>query len=174
MIDERMVLYDLTPLTGRKASADRTVVIMTWDVNYLLARVLLLSLLPAVLLGAIAYPLLHSYAVFVVLATEALFTVVFYARSSTGLQLRVWRRLWNKSRANLGRVYLRNVPVGTGAPAIVMLTQASVPNPHIPDITDGEVFGPTPAAPDPEPVALRPAPPRRVGQVDHDWYAGAT
>ena len=77
---------------------------------------ILLSLLPSILVGAVLYPFLHSYVIFVVLLVETAFTVIFYARSSTGLQLRVWRRLWNKSRANLGKVFLRNVPIDTGAP----------------------------------------------------------
>lgn len=166
----RMIFYDLTPLTGRRAAADRTVVIMSYDVSYLLARVVLLSLIPAMLAGAVFYPFLHSYAVFVVLLVETALTVVFYARSSTGLQLRVWRRLWNKSRANLGKVFLRNVPVDTGAPAVVMLTQASMPNPLATSVSDADVFGPAPTGPLPPPEPLRPAPPRMTGPADQDWY----
>ena len=166
----RMEFYDLTPLTGRRASADRTVVIMSYDINYLLARVILLSLLPSVLAGAIVYPLVHSYAILVVLLVETTLTVVFYARSSTGLQLRVWRRLWNKSRANLGKVFLRNVPVDTGAPPVVMLTQASMPNPVATTVTDADVFGETPAGVAAPPKQLRPAPERRTDIVADDWY----
>lgn len=166
----RMIFYDLTPLTGRRATADRTVVIMSYDINYLLARVVLLSLLPAMAVGAITYPLLHSYAIFVVLIVETALTVIFYARSSTGLQLQIWRRLWNKSRANLGKVFLRNVPVDTGAPPVVILTQASMPNPLATAVSDAEVFGATPVGVLPEPKPLQPAPERLTGAVDHDWY----
>ena len=69
-----MLLYDLTPLTGRKSATGRTVVIMSYDINYLLARVLLLSLLPALMVGALVYPLLHSYAIIAVLLAELAFT----------------------------------------------------------------------------------------------------
>ena len=166
----RMMLYDLTPLTGRKATADRTVVVMSYDMNYLLARVILLSLLPSMAVGAVLYPLLHTYAILVVLIAEAVLTVIFYTRSSTGLQLRIWRRLWNKSRANLGRIYLRNVPVDTGAPPVVLLTQASMPNPLTISISDAEVFGATPVGVLPEPKPLRPAPPRLTDPANPDWY----
>src|SRR3954451_22244497 len=166
----RMIFYDLTPLTGRRATADRTVVVMSYDVNYLLARVILLSLLPAVVAAAVFYPLLHSYAIFVALLVEIALTIIFYARSSSGLQLRVWRRLWNKSRANLDTVYLRNVPVDTGAPPVVMLTQASMPNPFCTAVTDAEVFGATPAGGVAPPKQLKPAPERRTDVVAHDWY----
>lgn len=163
-------MFDLTPLTGRKATADRTVVIMTYDVNYLLARVVLLSLLPSMLLGMLAFPLLHSYAIVVVALAELGFAIVFYARSSTGLQLRIWRRLWNRSRANLGKVFLRNVIVDTAPPTLVMATQASMPNPLVHDIDDDQVFGEPPAGRPVEAEPLLPAPDRMTGIQAHDWY----
>jgi hypothetical protein len=168
---DETVLYDLTPLTGRKATSGRTVVIMTYDVNYVLARVVLLSLLPSMLVGAIVYPLMHAYAVVVVAVVEVVLATAFYARSSTGLQLRLWRRLWNKSRANLGKVYLRSVPVATEGAPLVMLTQASMPNPCISYITDADIFGATPAGPRPASKPLGPPPERLTGITAHDWYA---
>lgn len=165
-----MILYDLTPLTGRKAAADRTVVIMSYDINYLLARVLLLSLLPAILLGAMFYPLLHSYTLIVVLLAEIALTFVFYARSSTGLQLRVWRKVWNRSRSNLGKVLLRNREVAVDRPAVVMVTQASRPNPFAHDISDADVFGAVPERMAQPAAVWAPAPERRTGPPPDDWY----
>ena len=165
-----MLLYDLTPLTGRKSATGRTVVIMSYDINYLLARVLLLSLLPALMVGALVYPLLHSYAIIAVLLAELAFTFVFYARSSTGLQLRVWRRVWNRSRSNVGKVLLRNREVTADAAAVVLLTQASRPNPCAAAITDDDVFGAIPAAAAKAPQVLVPAPARRTDFPADDWF----
>lgn len=165
-----MILWDLTPLTGRRASAERTVVIATYDVSYVLARVLLLSLLPAMLIGAMTYPLLHSYALIVVILAEAVITFVFYARSSNGLQLRLWRRVWNRSRAQNGKILLRNREVSPDRPPLVMVTQAAVPNPCIPEISDADVFGRAGGESAPAPVELAPAPQRCTDLHPDDWY----
>jgi hypothetical protein len=101
------VLYDLTALTGREASEDRRTVIMSYDVSHDTLRTLIVAGIPGLACMGLFAPLLGLYAVIVGALIGLTVGVLVYARSSSGLRLRLWRQLWNKRRAANGRVYLR-------------------------------------------------------------------
>lgn len=94
-------MYSLTRMTGREASAQRTVVIGTVELNWQVWIILLVAFLPAVLLTAVLWPFLGQLAIVTIPVIEGVAVFLIHRRSSKGLRLRTYRAMWDRKKASL-------------------------------------------------------------------------
>lgn len=104
-------VYTLTPMTGREASAARTVVIGTVEINFRVWMILLWSSPIGLLLTLILWPFLAELALvaFPLVSATAVFLV--HRRSTTGMRLRTYQSIWDKRKAQLDTFYLCGEPI---------------------------------------------------------------
>lgn len=130
------VMYDLTPMTGREAQSQRTVVIQTFEVNYRAVMVVAVSFIPAVTMAVLFYPVLGQGSLAVFFLVIALALVLFQVRSSRGLRLYTWRRMWDAQRASYDKVWLCGRELDLSMDSLRILAPSSVPNPHRVTVSD--------------------------------------
>lgn len=122
-------LHVLTPLTGREASEQRTVVIGTIELNWRLFVVLVASSPVGVLLAAMLWPFLREYTLLVPPVVMGGAALLFYRRSSkSAMGLRTYQVLLDKRRADdVGKVYLCGYEVDLSMDTIVNLKHNTAP-----------------------------------------------
>lgn len=96
-----MKVYTLTRLT-RKIDEQRRVVIQGFEVRARLLKVVLLGAVPAAVLAAISATVLGIYAVMVFALAEIAVYVLIEARIRSGLRLRAYQDLLDRSRSKVG------------------------------------------------------------------------
>ncbi|GAB2733284.1 hypothetical protein [Nocardioides pakistanensis] len=99
-------LYTLTPLTGREASANRTVVIGTVEFNWRVWMILVWTAPVALLATVTAWPLIGQYAIIMLPLVEGAALWLIHRRTSTGLRLRTYQAINDKRRSNLNQFFL--------------------------------------------------------------------
>lgn len=103
-------VYSLTPLT-RSANLQRRVVIQGFDLPLRGVTIAGFAALPAVLLTAIFWSLLGTYALFIFAMVEGLAFWLVETRSRSGLQLRQYQRFMDMRRTTSGQFILCGVPI---------------------------------------------------------------
>lgn len=96
-----MKVYTLTRLT-RKIDEQRRVVIQGFEVRARLVKVALIGAVPAGLLAAMSATVLGVYAIVVFAAVEAAVYILLEARIRSGLRLRAYQDLLDRSRSKVG------------------------------------------------------------------------
>lgn len=103
------IVYDLTPLT-RGAAVQRRVVIKTVEVRHQRLMVIFLAFIPAVILAAVAWQVVASWALLVFGAVQFLAVWLFDTRSRTGLGQSNARALRQRIRAQTGQFMVAGEP----------------------------------------------------------------
>lgn len=99
-------LYQLTKMTGREASASRTVVVGVVDVSWRVVVIGLAGLLTGIPLVALLWPLVGSFALVMLIGWITAGLWLFHGRSRRGLAVHNYVRLLNRRRAVLNRFLL--------------------------------------------------------------------
>jgi len=94
-------VYTLTRLT-RKIDEQRRVVIQGFEVRARLVKVVLIGAVPAALLAAISATVLGIYAILVFVLVEVAVYILIEARIRSGLRLRAYQDLLDRSRSKVG------------------------------------------------------------------------
>lgn len=122
------VMFDLTPFTSRQAKQQaRTIVIQRVEVNYRLALILLVALVPAVVVAGALWPLLHELGLFMVPITLTAGWWFFYRRDRNGLKLRTYQSMKDRISARSGDLYVAGKPVRVEAADLRILVRNSIP-----------------------------------------------
>ncbi|MGL5825515.1 MAG: hypothetical protein ACRCYU_11985 [Nocardioides sp.] len=104
-------LYSLTAMTGREASASRTVVIGTVELNYRVWIIILCSSPIGLLLAGLCWPLIGQIAILWIFVIPPVALYLVHARSRQGLKQPVYRTLIDKRKADLNTFYLCDEPL---------------------------------------------------------------
>ncbi len=126
------VLYDLTPLTGRLASDNRRTVVLSRDISWDALRAAILSVIPAIGCTVLLAPFLGVWGLIIGTLVGGMIGVLTYVRSPNGMQLRLWRQVWNRRRAMNGHVLLRGKIVNPEPPRVLLLSPSLVEAPNAP------------------------------------------
>lgn len=124
-----MLMYNLTEMTGREATSQRTVIIGSVELNKRAWYLMIASFPVGVIFGALLWPLLGELAIFAVpvVAVGALF--LFHWRSNNGLRLRYFESIMDKRRARVGEAMLANQAIDIAEQSIYNLMQNHAPYP---------------------------------------------
>lgn len=152
-------LYDMTAMSGRRASESRSVAVGPIDTSHrlilLLPLAFLVSLAPAGLVWALAG---GTAALLTEIFCIACLVWLFHGRGRDDLQLRNWRRLLNRRQAVLNQFMVGSQVVQIPSTEYRMIVPGSRPNPDLADVVDQDgrtrisdpaavvdiVFGPRP------------------------------
>lgn len=99
-------MYTLTAMTGREASATRSTVVLSFELNWRVLMVLLCCSPVALFVTIVGYVMIGQVALFLLPAVEALGVFLFHRRSTQGLRLRTYQSLMDKGRSNVGSFML--------------------------------------------------------------------
>jgi hypothetical protein len=127
-------LHDLTSLTGRRVNDKRTVTVKTVDVNRRLFVVTLVTLPVAVGAAALAWPLLHEYAVLLGMGVLAAGIYLFTTRTRDGYRRAHTSFAKKNARGGSftgGTFYIGHVPVDPLRSELGLVMAGTVPNPHL-------------------------------------------
>lgn len=136
-------LYLLTPMTGRTAGSDRTMIIMTVEMKWRSFWIALAAFIPGLILTVIFTPMLGAWALLWLAGIEAAAFYLIERRSKDGLRLRTYQSMFDKKRSNLNVFYLCGSPIeitGTQFGTIQQVTAPVHKTTEDPDLSD--VFGP--------------------------------
>ena len=122
-----MTMYNLTPMTGKEASGERTWVMFSMELHRRAVMIVGIALLPTLLLTISLYPLLGQYVIFVVPLIPSAALFLFYFRSSQGLKLRPYQQFSNRRKAQLDTLLFCGSSMDMLAPEIMRLVPAHVP-----------------------------------------------
>lgn len=152
-------MYTLTAMTGKEASANRTVVIGTIEFNWRVWMILVWAAPVALLATIVAWPFLGQVSLIMFPLVEGAAIFLIHRRSSQGLKLRTYQALWDKKRSDLNSFILCAQKIKVSSTDYRVLMQNAVA--YVP---------PTPAPPDALVDALmaRPAPEGVVTVAERD------
>lgn len=121
-------LHTLTTMTGREATASRTVVISTFEMGLRTAIVLLVGLVPGAMLTGLLLPFFGAYGLIGLPLVEIAVLFLFNSRSKSGMRQYRWRAMADKRQALDPRTfYLRETPISTSFEDYRSVLVATVP-----------------------------------------------
>ena len=121
-------LYALTPMTGREAAEQRTVVIGTVEMNWRLWVILIAASPFALFATMIVWTVLGQYALVMLPTVLIAAAWLFYRRSTSGLRLRTYQTILDKRRAQSGdQFFLCGQPIDTSDAQFGRLMTTAVP-----------------------------------------------
>ncbi|KQP62876.1 hypothetical protein [Nocardioides sp. Leaf285] len=138
-------LYVLTEMTGREAAEQRTVVIGSVELNWRLWLVLLGSFVAALPLTFLAFAFVGQLGLVTLPVVLGLGALLFYRRSTQGLQLRTYRALLDTRKARAAdQFYLCGLPIDTSDSQVkrLMTTAAAYTTPS--DVPRSQPLGNAP------------------------------
>ena len=124
-----MRVFVLTELT-RNASSQRRVVIQGLDLPARGLLIALAALLPGILLSALFFAVLGQYAFFMIPISEVAMFWLVESRTRSGLHLRQYQSLLDRSKSNVGIFMCCGVPVEPLAGRWGTIVSSSQPNPR--------------------------------------------
>jgi hypothetical protein len=107
-------MYTLTAMTGKEASASRTVVIGTIEFNYRVWMILVFTTPVALIITAILWVGFGQYAIFSVPVCYIAALFLIHRRQSSGLKLRTYQAIWDKRKAATDQFFLCGQPIKIG------------------------------------------------------------
>lgn len=124
-------MFDLTPYTSREAKQRaRTIVIQRMEINYRLAMILAISLVPGFIVVGFAWPLLHEMSIALFPVVLAVSWFVFYRQDKRGLRLRTYQTIRDRLKAKTGELYVAGKPVSVSMSDLRVLVRSSLPAPR--------------------------------------------
>ena len=159
-------MFTLTAMTGREASAHRTVVIGTVEMNWRVWMILLGAFPLAIISTLILMPFVGISSLLMIPLIEGGAVFAIHRRSRSGLKLRTYQSFYDKRRAVLNQYMLGQQPIDLDLSRFETLYSASAPNPEMLAALEGDerdrVLASMPS------VAVRPAP--RAVREDEPMY----
>lgn len=132
-------MFSLTELTGREASAHRTVVIGTVEMNWRVWMVLLWTLPLALMVTAVLFVFAGSAALLAIPLVEGGAIYLIHRRTRSGLKLRTYQAIWDRKRSTVDAFFICGQPIDLSQDRFVSLIGSTVPNPNfVPAIVDGQ------------------------------------
>ena len=123
-------MFSLTELTGREASAQRTVVIGTVEMNWRVWMVLVWTFPLAVIVAAFFYPFLQAGSLLIIPAVEGGALYMIHRRTRSGLKLRTYQALWDRKKSATNTFFICGQPIDLALDNFMVLANAAVPNPY--------------------------------------------
>jgi hypothetical protein len=123
-------LYTLTAMTGREASAKRTVVIGTFEFNRRVWLILAAAFPAAVLVMAILWMFVGQLALVTLPVVEVGAVWLFHMRSNSGLRLRTYQAIWDKRTASVDEFVMCGQPIDVSQSDFRRLMQNTAPYTH--------------------------------------------
>lgn len=121
-------LYMLTPMTGREAAEQRTVIIGTVELNWRLWIILIAASPVALFVTLVFWPFFGQLALIMLPIVLIAAAVLFYQRSTSGLRLRRYQALMDKKKARSGtQLFLCGVPIDTSEAQFRRVMPAAAP-----------------------------------------------
>lgn len=160
-------LHTLTALTGRNASANRTMIVGGTEFRRQHVVIAVIGALPAIVTTVVLWSVIGQYAVLALFAVEGLTFWLLGARSRHGLQQRTFEALLDKKRSDAGKFSMCGKPIDPELNEIGTLISASVPNPFL---STGPAAGASqPVTP---PLAAGPASGSADPSIELDMFVG--
>lgn len=172
-----MLMYSLTAMTGKEASASRTVVIGTVEFNWRVWMILLWTAPLGVIFAAIMWAVIGQLAIFTIPAVSLAALYLIHYRQKDGLRLATYQALWDKKKANTNQFFLCGVPIDVAyddlrhvmsnvapyipvaKPAPVTFVTSLAPpraEPDLPALPDNDLPPPVPVQATPPPMPSEP------------------
>lgn len=104
-------MYTLTAMTGREASASRTVVIGTVEFNWRVWMILVWTSPLAVIVTIILWAFIGQLALVGLPLVEGGALWLIHRRTRHGLRLRTYQAMWDKRKATLNQFFLCGQPI---------------------------------------------------------------
>lgn len=123
-------MFSLTELTGREASAQRTVVIGTVEMNWRVWMVLVWTFPLAVIVAAVFYPFLQAGAILAIPVVEGAALYMIHRRTRSGLKLRTYQALWDRKKAAVNTFFICGQPIDLSLDKFIVLANSAVQNPY--------------------------------------------
>ena len=128
-------MFSLTELTGREASAQRTVVIGTVEMNWRVWMVLVWTFPLAVIVAALFYPFLQAGAILAIPLVEGGALYMIHRRTRSGLKLRTYQALLDRKRSAVNTFFICGQPIDLSLDKFMVLANSAVQNPHYKPLT---------------------------------------
>jgi hypothetical protein len=122
-------MFSLTELTGREASAQRSVVIGTVEMNWRVWMVLVWTFPLALIITAIGFAIVGSVAIVLIPVVEAFALYMIHFRTRSGLKLRRYQALWDRKKSAVNQFFVCGQPIDLSQSKWTTLASASVENP---------------------------------------------
>lgn len=123
-------MFSLTELTGREASAQRTVVIGTVEMNWRVWMVLVWTFPLAVIVAALFYPFLQAGAILAIPLVEGGALYMIHRRTRSGLKLRTYQALLDRKRSAVNTFFICGQPIDLSIDKFMVLANSAVQNPY--------------------------------------------
>lgn len=132
-------LFDLTDMTGKKAKANRQVVILTVEMNRATLIASIVSIFPAVVIALVTVPFIGVWSVLVAAVAFMAFMFFFLGRQRRGLQLKQWRGWADKRRARTDVFIQCNRVIDPSSSETRRIIRSARPNPLLAHVDDEEL-----------------------------------
>lgn len=132
-------LFDLTDMTGKKAKANRAVVIMTVEMNRATLVAAIVSAVPALVIALISLPLVGVWSIIVAAVVFGIFMFLFLGHQRRGLQLKQWRGWADKRRTRTDVLIQCNRVIDPTFSETRRIVRSTMPNPLLDDIDDEDL-----------------------------------
>lgn len=119
-------MYTLTAMTGKEASANRTTVIGSVELNWRVWMILIWASPVALLVTLFTWPIFGQISLLAIPIVECGAIFMLHRRSSKGLRLRTYQALWDKKKAALNTFLLCGRKIDIGSSNYRILKQNTV------------------------------------------------
>lgn len=120
-------LFIMTKLTGAKSNEDRPVIFGGFEMQYRHFWIAVIALIPSVIFVAFFWLIMGQFAILWIFVIEGAAFFLIERRKREGLQLRTWQAIRDKSKANVGRLYLCGEPFQAIEESITHFESNTVP-----------------------------------------------
>lgn len=124
-------LYTLTPMTGREASAARTVVVGGFEMNWRVWMILLWTSPVALLATLMLWPFAGQMALVMMPLISGSALYLIHRRTTTGLKLATYQAMWDKKKSVLDQFFLCGRKIDLDPTQLHTLTANTVPVPRV-------------------------------------------
>lgn len=125
-------MFTLTAMTGREASAHRTVVIGTVEMNWRVWMILLFTFPLALIVTLVLLPFVGITSLLAIPVIEGLAVFAIHRRSRSGMKLRTYQTFLDKRRSVLNQYFLGGQPIDLDLSNYQTIYSASVSSPFTP------------------------------------------